>query len=304
MEFWGVEVKPGKPTKVTPEDDSLVHISQASLDCKVKSGESVVLTVTVDGTKLVIGTLSQEKFPQISFDLVFEKEFEISHNCTKGTVHFVGYRSPNIDQDDGEDYTSSEEEDVPEAVPAPVPAAVAVNGNAGAAASNVVKADSKPKAKPAEVKPAEVKPESEDDEDSSDEEDESGDDDDSEKGMDVDEDDSDDEEDESEEEEETPKKPEPINKKRPNESTSKTPVSGKKAKPAAAPAATPQKTEEKKKGGHTATPHPAKKGGGKSPVNANQSPKAGGQSSGGNKKFNSGKQFGGSNNKGKGKGRA
>lgn len=58
----------------------------------------MVLTVTVDGTKLVIGTLSQEKFPQISFDLVFEREFEISHNGTKGTVHFVGYRSPNIDQ--------------------------------------------------------------------------------------------------------------------------------------------------------------------------------------------------------------
>lgn len=59
-------------------------------------GESVVLTVTVDKKKLVIGTLSQEKFPQISFDLVFEKEFELSHNCTKGSVHFIGYRSPNI----------------------------------------------------------------------------------------------------------------------------------------------------------------------------------------------------------------
>lgn len=33
-----------------------------------------------------------------------------------------------VSTDDGEDYTSSEEEDVPEAVPAPVPAAVAVNG--------------------------------------------------------------------------------------------------------------------------------------------------------------------------------
>jgi len=42
-------------------------------------------------------------------------------------------------------------------------------------------------------------------------------------------------------------KPEPINKKRPNESVSKTPVSGKKAKPAAAPASTPQKTGEKMK---------------------------------------------------------
>ncbi|EOA19451.1 hypothetical protein CARUB_v10001840mg [Capsella rubella] len=239
MEFWGVEVKSGAPLKVTPEEDNLIHISQATLDCKGKMTEPVLLTVTVDNTKLVIGTLSQDKFPQISFDLVFEKEFELSHNCTRGNVHFIGYRSPNIDQ--GEDFSDSEEEEeeAPEAVPAVVPA----NGNAKAA---VVKADSKPKAKPAEVAP-----ESEDDEDDSDEEDESDDDDDSEKGMDVDEDDSDDEDDsEDEEEEETPKKAEPVNKKRPIESASKTPVSGKKAKPAA----TPLKTEEKKKGGHTATP--------------------------------------------------
>lgn len=59
--------------------------------------ESVLLTVTLDGKKLVIGTLSQDKFPQISFDLVFEREFELSHNCTKGSVHFIGYKSPNID---------------------------------------------------------------------------------------------------------------------------------------------------------------------------------------------------------------
>ncbi|KAL1222238.1 Histone deacetylase HDT2 [Cardamine amara subsp. amara] len=54
--------------------------------------ESVLVTVTVDGKKLVIGTLSQEKFPQISFDLVFEKEFELSHNSTKASVHFIEVR--------------------------------------------------------------------------------------------------------------------------------------------------------------------------------------------------------------------
>jgi len=54
-----------------------------------------------------------------------------------------------------------------------------ISGNAGAA---VVKADTKPKAKPAEVKPAEEKPES-DEEDESDDEDESEEDDDSEKGV-------------------------------------------------------------------------------------------------------------------------
>lgn len=43
--------------------------------------------------KLVLGTLSADKFPQISFDLVFEKEFELSHNWSGGSVYFMGYRT-------------------------------------------------------------------------------------------------------------------------------------------------------------------------------------------------------------------
>ncbi|CAH8357549.1 unnamed protein product [Eruca vesicaria subsp. sativa] len=276
MEFWGVEVQAGKSLKVKPEFESVIHVSQASLD-KGKKGETAFLYVTVDGKKLVIGTLSQGNIPQISFDLVFEKEFELSHSLESGSVHFVGYKSPNMVED--EDFSELEDDEEEEEAAVPVPAAVTANG------SNVVKADSKPKA----AKPVEVKPESDEDDDESDEEDDSEEDgSDSEQGMDVDEDDSDDEEEDDSEDEETPKKPEVSNKKRPNESASKTPISAKKAKPA-----------EEKKGGHTATPHPAKKGG-KSPMNANQSPKSGGGSN--KKQFNSGKQFG-SNNKGKGKGK-
>ncbi|KAL0729511.1 hypothetical protein Bca4012_025604 [Brassica carinata] len=215
MEFWGAEVKAGKPLKVKPDEDGLIHLSQASLD-KGKKGETALLYVTVDGKKLVIGTLSQDNIPQTSFDLVFEKEFELSHS-SEGSVHFIGYKSPNVDEE--EDFPSDSEEEEEEVA-----------------------------AKHA----AEVKPESDDDDDS-------------------------DEEDDSEDDgSESEKGPEPSSsKKRPIESA--TPVSAKKAKPAV----TPQKTEEKKKGGHAATPHPAKKGG-KSPMNANQSPKSGGQSSGGN----------------------
>lgn len=43
--------------------------------------------------KLGIGILSSEKFPQISFNLVFEKEFELSHNWKNGSVVFTGYRA-------------------------------------------------------------------------------------------------------------------------------------------------------------------------------------------------------------------
>lgn len=71
--------------------------AQAALDGKGKKGESVVLYVTVDGKKFAIGTLSQENIPQLSFDLVFEKQFVLSTSSEKASVHFVGYKSPDID---------------------------------------------------------------------------------------------------------------------------------------------------------------------------------------------------------------
>ncbi|XP_010541299.1 PREDICTED: histone deacetylase HDT2-like [Tarenaya hassleriana] len=284
MEFWGVEVKAGKPVKVAPDEDALIHISQASLGETngKKGGESVPLFVKIGDKKLVLGTLSQENFPQISFDLVFEKEFELSHNWKNGSVYFIGYKSPNVDEQDDEGFFSGSEESDEEEIPA----AITLNGKPGVAVKNekadAAKAEAQPKAKAPEEK-KNVKPESEDDD--SDEDDES----DSEEGMDVDDsDDSEDEDEDSEDEDdETPKKVEPT-KKRVNESASKTPVSAKKAKAAV----TPPKTGEKK-GPHTATPHPAKKGG-KSPVDAKQSPKSFGQ-----KSFGSGKKPFNSGNKGK-----
>ncbi|CBI30242.3 unnamed protein product, partial [Vitis vinifera] len=97
MEFWGVEVKAGEPLEVVPGDDMLVHISQASLGeiKKDKGNELVCLYANIGGQKLVLGTLSAEKFPQISFDLVFEKKFELSHNWKNGSVYFCGYKAAN-----------------------------------------------------------------------------------------------------------------------------------------------------------------------------------------------------------------
>ncbi|KAH0896175.1 hypothetical protein HID58_045743, partial [Brassica napus] len=149
------EVKAGKPLKVKPDEDCLIHLSQVCID-NGKKGETAFLYVTVDGKKLVIGTLSQGNIPQISLDLIFDQEFELSHSLETGSVHFIGYKSPNID--DEECYSSSDSSSSEEVE---VPATDTANGNAGAAASSVVKADSEPKAKPAE----EVKHESEDDDD-------------------------------------------------------------------------------------------------------------------------------------------
>ncbi|MGD7217447.1 nucleoplasmin-like domain-containing protein, partial [Ralstonia pseudosolanacearum] len=124
MEFWGVEVKAGEPLMVEQEDGIVVHLSQASLGevKKDKANESIVLSVGVNGKKLVIGTLSPGKCPQISYDLVFDKDFELSHSWKNGSVYFCGYKAEmdqGSDNDDVFDSSSeSEEEEVPLAVPA------------------------------------------------------------------------------------------------------------------------------------------------------------------------------------------
>lgn len=72
---------------------------QASLgESKNKANDSVPLHLKFGDQKLVLGTLSQEKFPQLSFDLVFEKEFELSHNWKQGSVYFCGYRADSPDE--------------------------------------------------------------------------------------------------------------------------------------------------------------------------------------------------------------
>uniref|UniRef100_A0A2P2KNW4 Uncharacterized protein MANES_11G156700 n=2 Tax=Rhizophora mucronata TaxID=61149 RepID=A0A2P2KNW4_RHIMU len=282
MEFWGVEVKGGEALKVKPKEDSLIHISQAALgeSKKDKSNEPVPLFVKFENKKLVLGTLISDNIPQLSFDLVFEKEFELSHNWKHGSIYFCGYQTPLPDEDDEfSDFDEPEDE---------LPLVMAENGKVEPKVENAKpptakaiagkpEASVKPKAKLAEPsKDNKFEDESDDsdesDEDESDDgegsEDEDGE---SEEGMSIDEDDDDDDdEDDASDDDETPKKAE-SGKKRPNDSATKTPVSSKKAK-----VGTPQKTDGKK-GGHTATPHPAKNAG-KAAANAKpQTPKSGGQ---------------------------
>ncbi|XP_021278311.1 histone deacetylase HDT1-like isoform X2 [Herrania umbratica] len=275
MEFWGIEVKAGKPIKADPGANHVIHLSQATLGESKNKAESVTLHVNADGQKLVLGTLSHQNFPQLSFDLVFDQEFELSHNCKHGSVYFLGYKTFVPEEGDDEFDMSSDEESSEDEE---LPVAAAENGKA--------KTDVKPSkvnaGKPDALKQA-VKIEEPsnnkktEDDDESDSEDESGSD---EEDDSEDEDESDEmsmDESSDDEDEGTPKKVE-ASKKRPAEAA--TPVSAKKAKSAA----TPQKTDDKK-GGHTATPHPSKQAG----KSSAKSPKSGGQFSCGscNKSFGS-----------------
>ncbi|CAI0398174.1 unnamed protein product [Linum tenue] len=255
MEFWGVEVKAGKPLKVTPEDDVILHLSHAALGeaKKTKESEFVPLFIKVGEKKLVLGTLSPETIPQLAFDLVLEQEFELSHNWKNG-------KDESEDEEEEVPVVKAENGKVQKAKPAAPAKAAAAKPEAA-----------KPKAKAAVV-PAKPENESDDsDDDSEDDEDESSDDGedmsvDAGADSDDDEDDSDDSEDE---ETPTPKKPE-QGKKRSNDSAVKTPVPAKKAKQA-----TPAKSDGKK-AVHTATPHPAKNVA-KTAGSAAKTPKSGGE---------------------------
>uniref|UniRef100_A0A803M670 non-specific serine/threonine protein kinase n=1 Tax=Chenopodium quinoa TaxID=63459 RepID=A0A803M670_CHEQI len=87
-----VEVKSKVPSKVELEFGNVIHLSQATLSDVKKDNEPVVLRVKVDGKDHVLGILSQST-PQLCFDLVFDSEFEISHNFKNGSVHFLGYQT-------------------------------------------------------------------------------------------------------------------------------------------------------------------------------------------------------------------
>ncbi|XP_048325127.1 histone deacetylase HDT1 [Ziziphus jujuba] len=281
MEFWGVEVKAGEPLKVKPELGYVIHLSQACLGetKKDKGNDSVLLNLKVGDQKLVLGLLSLEKIPQLSFDLVFEKEFELSHNWKNGSVYFCGYQTQYGEENDFSDLDDSEEEEED------VPSAVTENGKGGqkveqakpaSAKSIAAKPESseKPKVKLVEPSKDEDDEDSDDDDDDDDSDGDEGSDDESDDEDMLDADSDDDDEGSDEEDEETPKKVE-SGKKRPNQSAVKTPVSVKKAKPDSA-----QKSGGKKGAPHTATPHPAKNAG-KTPGTADkskaQTPKSGGQ---------------------------
>jgi hypothetical protein len=67
---------------------------QAALGEPKKASENVIVSVKINDKKLVLGTLSVEKHPQISCDLFFDKGFELSHNSKTASVFFCGYKLP------------------------------------------------------------------------------------------------------------------------------------------------------------------------------------------------------------------
>ncbi|CAA3029010.1 histone deacetylase HDT1-like isoform X1 [Olea europaea subsp. europaea] len=75
----------------------ILRLSQASLGKlkEEKGNESICLFATVDGKKLVLATLYTTKLPQQHLGMVFDRDFELSHDWENGSVYFYGYRINN-----------------------------------------------------------------------------------------------------------------------------------------------------------------------------------------------------------------
>ncbi|CAM6026897.1 unnamed protein product [Sphagnum balticum] len=242
MEFWGIEVPAGKPVTCVPGEGMYLHVSQAALGegkGKSEGSNKAVLSVEVDATKVVLGTLYQGKCDQISLDLVFDRDFVVSHTGSSVSMYLCGYRT-EAPQDEypfsipflqwisqvcfencmtDEDEDEDEEEPVPAAVPlikangdAPggkkaVKAETAksvITPEAAAAAGKAAAAPVLKKLEQQQTKPkGPVAVLAEEDEDEEDDEDDEEDEDDDEMDEDeFDEDDEDDEDDENDEEDE------------------------------------------------------------------------------------------------------
>ncbi|CAF1791970.1 unnamed protein product [Brassica oleracea] len=256
--FAGVEVKSGSPLRVDAEEEMIVHISLAALGEKKNGGnEPVRLYMKVGDQKLVIGTLSHDKCPQLCTEIVLERSFELSHSWKDGSVFFSGYR---VDAHESDSY--------------PYRCLTFDNLLMNMLLGLALLSDDDEPAEPAVTKSGvkqvnfqlpndDAKAEEDDEEDDSDddEDDDDSEDEEEEKKVtaeveedDDDEDSSDDEEDDSSDEE-TPEKKVEEAKKRPAEATTSKTASNKKAK-----FVTPQKSESKKPHVHVATPHPSKGG--------------------------------------------
>ncbi|KHN02260.1 Histone deacetylase HDT3 [Glycine soja] len=272
-----VEVKNGESLKVDPGDDKIIHLSNACMGDVTKDigGGPVALYVKFGNQKFVLGTLSSDKFPQISYDLVFEKEFELSHNWKYGNIDEdipvsavngkpeVGVkpdaneakqkkiadprkRDANGEDDDSSESDSDDDSSEDKCPEAPCYVKVWVRVIVRSLTFTYAKRPF-PDLNPWLTANGDIES-SEGDDDSDDDEEEEGDD---------------------ESDEETAKKIEASNK-RGIESSKKTPVPVKKTK-----FVTPQKTDSKNVV-HAATPHPSKQAGKATANNKLQSPKSGG----------------------------
>ena len=63
--------------------------------------------LNLEGKNVVLGTLSSGKVDQMTLDLIFDREFKLSHTSTSCSVFFCGYRT-----DKQQEYEEESEEGI------------------------------------------------------------------------------------------------------------------------------------------------------------------------------------------------
>ncbi|KAL3694404.1 hypothetical protein R1sor_008055 [Riccia sorocarpa] len=207
MEFWGTEVAPGKPLVCHPGDEMYCHVSQVALGpASEGKSERVVLRVETGDKNIVLGTLCSGKCDQMALDLIFDREFKLSHTGTSSSVYFCGYKTEKGEPEDFDSEEDEDEESEDEEMP------LAVTGGAiridPAAVPLKAKASKSPKK-------AKVVDDEADEGDDSDEDDDDEDDSDLDDSDELDEDDDEDDSDEDDESEDEEMVTPEASKKRP-----------------------------------------------------------------------------------------
>ncbi|KAL7583005.1 histone deacetylase HDT1 [Lactuca sativa] len=117
--FPDYEVKSGESFHVKVPEDKVVLLTKAYLKEdteRVDKNKTIYLRLRVDGRRLVAGSLHPQRRREQVLRLTIDKDFQISHSLSNGSVHFsaaiadktCGYRYSKSDTD-STDFDDEEE---------------------------------------------------------------------------------------------------------------------------------------------------------------------------------------------------
>lgn len=98
----GAEILEALDWMMTASRLSLLIWQAALGPSKDGKSERVVIRVESGGKNLVLGTLSSGKVDQMTLDLIFDRQFTLSHSSSSASVFFCGYRTDKAQEYDEE----------------------------------------------------------------------------------------------------------------------------------------------------------------------------------------------------------
>ncbi|CAO1942726.1 unnamed protein product [Urochloa humidicola] len=139
LQHWGVILGPRETMKCNP-GEFRCHISQVALQAG-KGNEDVRIFVKVDDKEILIGTLSDDKYPHYATELIFEKEFELRHTSLTRKISILGYKYNRLERKSS---SSTEDGKFDEEVPWALPTYPNVNDDKSKETENEKRAAPKP----------------------------------------------------------------------------------------------------------------------------------------------------------------